>query len=66
MHNDTTFVCLMGNLFLIPEKSNSFLMWLQSLAAYLRNTCKVAGVFSQGRIRMRRLGAAQDVRLSGS
>ena len=34
------FVCLLGNLFSIPEKSNSFLRWLQSLAAYSRNTRK--------------------------
>ena len=29
------YVCLLGNLFLIPKKSNSFLRWLQSLAATL-------------------------------
>ena len=29
---------LLGNLFLIPENSNSFLRWLQSLAAYLCDT----------------------------
>ena len=34
------FVCLLGNLFSIPEKSNSFLRWLRSLAAYSRNTRK--------------------------
>ena len=34
------FVCLLGNLFSIPEKSNSFLRWLQSLAAYSCNTRK--------------------------
>ena len=34
------FVCLLGYLFSISEKSNSFLRWLQSLAAYLRNTQK--------------------------
>ena len=33
-------VCLLGNLFSIPEKSNNFLRWLQSLAAYSRNTRK--------------------------
>ena len=32
------FVCLLRNLFSILEKSNRFLRWLQSLAAYLRNT----------------------------
>ena len=34
------FVCLLGNLFSIPEKSSNFLRWLQSLAAYSRNTRK--------------------------
>ena len=34
------FVCMLGNLFLIPDKSNSFLRWLHSLAAYSRNTRK--------------------------
>ena len=34
------FVCLLGDLFSIPEKSNRFLRWLQSLAAYSRNTRK--------------------------
>ena len=34
------FVCLLGNLFSIPEKSYRFLRWLHSLAADLRNTRK--------------------------
>ena len=34
------FVCLLCNLFSIPEKSNNFLRWHQSLVAYLRNTRK--------------------------
>ena len=34
------FVCLLGNLSSIPEKSNSFMRWLQLLAAYLHNTRK--------------------------
>ena len=29
------FVSLLGNLFSIPEKSNSFLRWVQSIAACL-------------------------------
>ena len=35
---NNTDVCLLGNLFSTQEKSNSFLRWLQSLAAHLRNT----------------------------
>ena len=33
--------CLLGSLITIPEKSNSFLRWFQSLAAYSRNTRKM-------------------------
>ena len=39
-HRFYLLVCLLGNLISISDESNSFLRWLQSLAAYLRNTRK--------------------------